>query len=55
MAAMGGASMDLVPRQPAVVAVTPASLEGIVEELGAYHAYFAPCFHYQAQRQWSAV
>jgi SRSO17 transposase len=47
--------VDLVPSQPAVLTVTPASLEGIVEELAAYHAYFAPCFHYQAQRQWSAV
>ncbi len=47
--------VDLVPSQPAVVTVSPASLAGIVEELAAYHAYFAPCFHYQAQRQWSEV
>src|SRR5712692_11781039 len=47
--------VDLVSQQPGVVMVTPASLEGIVEELAAYHAYFRPCFHYQAQRQWSEV
>jgi SRSO17 transposase len=47
--------VDLVPRQPAVLTVTPSSLDGIVEELAAYHASFAPCFHYRAQRQWSAV
>jgi len=49
------AVVDLVPSQPAVLTVTPAHLDGIVEELAAYHAYFAPCFHYQAQRQWSEV
>ena len=47
--------IDLVPRQPAVVTVTPASLEGLVEELAAYHAYFAPCLRYQAQQRWSEV
>src|SRR5712692_5756461 len=47
--------VDLVSQQPGVVMVTPASLEGIVEELAAYHAYFRPSFHYQAQRQWSEV
>ena len=49
------AVVDLVPSQPAVLTVTPSSLDGIVDELAAYHAYFAPCFHYQAQRQWSEV
>src|SRR5260221_13087929 len=49
------AVVDLVPSQPAVLTVPPASLDGIVEELAAYHASFAPCFHYQAQRQWSEV
>ena len=43
-----GAYVDLVPQQPAVLTVTPSSLEGIVEELATYHAAFAPCFHYQA-------
>jgi hypothetical protein len=47
--------VDLVAQQPGVVTVTPASLDGIVEELAAYHAYFTPCFHYQTQRQWSEV
>lgn len=47
--------LDLAPSQPAVLTGTAAGLEGIVEELAAYHAHFAPCFHYQAQRQWSAV
>ena len=55
MVAMGGAVVDLVLGQPAVLTVTPARLEGIVEELAAYHAAFAPCFHYQAQRVWSDV
>src|SRR5271165_453835 len=55
MVGTDGAEVDLVPRQPAVLTVTPASVEGIVAELGAYQAYFAPCFHYQAQRQWSEV
>ena len=50
-----GSVVDLVPSQPAVLTATPASLEGIVEDLAAYHAYFASCFHYQAQRQWSEV
>ncbi len=49
------AVVDLVSRQPAVLTVSPASLEGIVAELAAYHASFAPCFPYQAQRQWSEV
>jgi len=49
------AVVDVVPRQPAVLTVSPSSLDGLVAELGAYHAYFAPCFHYQAQRQWSEV
>jgi len=49
------AVVDLVPSQPAVLTVTPSSLDGIVEELAAYHASFARCFPYQAQRQWSAV
>jgi SRSO17 transposase len=49
------AIVDVVPTQPAVLTVTPAQLDGIVEELAAYHAAFAPCFHYQAQRQWSEV
>jgi len=55
MVVTAGAVVDLVPSQPAVLTVTPASLEGIVEELAAYHAAFAPCFPYQAQRVWSEV
>jgi hypothetical protein len=39
------AAVDLVLSQPAVLTVTPGSLDGIVEELAAYHAAFAPCFH----------
>jgi SRSO17 transposase len=47
--------VDLVPTQPGLVMVQPASLEGIADALAAYHAHFAPCFHYAAQRQWSEV
>jgi SRSO17 transposase len=49
------AAVDLVLSQPAVLTVTPSSLDGIMEELAAYHAAFAACFHYQAQRYWSEV
>jgi SRSO17 transposase len=55
MAPAETAAMDVVPSQPAVLAVTPGQLEGIAEELAAYHGYFAPCFHYGAQQQWSGV
>src|ERR1019366_10243534 len=47
--------VDLVLSQPAVLTVTPASLEGIVEELAAYHASFAPCFPHPTQQRWSEV
>jgi SRSO17 transposase len=47
--------VDLVPTQPGVVTVQPASLEGIADALAAYHASFASCFHYASQRQWSEV
>jgi SRSO17 transposase len=47
--------IDLVRSQPPVLTVDAASLEGIVEELVAYHGCFAPCWHYQAQRQWSEL
>jgi SRSO17 transposase len=47
--------VDVTPRQPAVLVVTPASLSGIAEELAAYHAAFAPCFPQPTQQRWSEV
>jgi SRSO17 transposase len=44
--------MDLVEAQPPVQTVSPASVEGIVDELGAYHAAFASCFKYSGQARW---
>jgi SRSO17 transposase len=52
---METAMVDLVGRQPPVLTLTLAQMEGIVEELAAYHAHFAPCFGYAAHRQWSEL
>ncbi len=43
---------DLVVSQPAVLTLTPASVVGILEELGAYHAAFAAHFKYAGQQRW---
>ena len=55
MVSGSAAIVDLVQRQPPVLTVTPASTAGVVEELAAYHAAFAPCFAYRTQQRWSEV
>lgn len=42
--------IDLTPELPAVIRVTPADLSGVLEELAAYHAQFAPRFKRREQR-----
>lgn len=40
---------------PTPLALTPQDLTGIVEELAAYHAHFAPLFQRREQREWAGV
>jgi len=47
--------VDLTPVAPPVRALTAADLDGLVEELVAYHAHFAPLFQRREQRAWAAV
>ncbi len=42
--------IDLTPELPAVVTLTPADVGGVLEELAAYHAQFAPLFRRPEQR-----
>lgn len=49
------APVDLTPVLPAVRTLTAADLDGLVEELAAYHAHFAPLFQRRQQRGWAAV
>lgn len=42
--------IDLTPEMPAVTTLTPADVSGILEELAAYHAQFAPLFRRPEQR-----
>ncbi len=49
------APVDLMPLLPAVRTLTAADLDGVVEELAAYHAHFAPLFQRRQQRGWAAV
>jgi SRSO17 transposase len=46
---------DLTGRLSPDLHLRSADLEGIVEELAAYHARFAPCFVRQEQRTWAEV
>src|SRR3954447_10308551 len=46
---------DLADALPTPLALTPQDLTGIVEELAAYHAYFAPLFQRREQREWAGV
>jgi SRSO17 transposase len=49
------APLDLLPALPPVRTLTAADLEGLVEELAAYHEHFAPLFRRREQRGWAAV
>ncbi len=55
MTATAIAPVDLTSGAPAVRTLTAAELEGLVEELAAYHAHFAPLFQRREQRAWAAV
>src|SRR5215218_6733624 len=46
---------DVTDELPAPVALAPRDLAGLAEELGAYHAHFAPLFRRREQRAWAAV
>ena len=46
---------DVVDELPAPLTRTPQDLAGLVEELAAYHAHFAPLFQRREQRAWAAV
>jgi SRSO17 transposase len=49
------APVDLTPVIPAARTLTAADLDGLVEELAAYHAHFAPLFQRRQQRGWAQV
>src|SRR5918997_5177974 len=55
MAAPAVAPLDLTAAAPTARTLTAADLDGVVEELGAYHARFAPLFQRREQRAWAAV
>jgi SRSO17 transposase len=55
MAAPAVAPVDLTAAVPTARTLTAADLDGLVEELGAYHAHFAPLFQRREQRAWAAV
>src|SRR4051794_4896165 len=46
---------DLTDALPTPLALTPQDLAGVVEELAAYHAHFAPLFQRREQREWARV
>jgi len=47
--------VDLTPVAPPVRTLTAADLDGLAEELAAYHAHFAPLFRRPEQRVWAGV
>src|SRR3954464_6398461 len=47
--------VDLTPAPPAARTLVAADLDGIVAELAAYHAHFAPLFRRPEQRAWAQV
>ena len=49
------APVDVTAAIPAARTLTAADLDGLVEELTAYHAPFAPLFQRREQRAWAAV
>lgn len=52
---MPAAPIDLTPVVPVARTLTVSELAGVVEELGAYHAHFAPLFRRPEQRAWAEV
>ena len=46
---------DLGSELPLARTLTVADVTGLVEELAAYHAHFAPCFRRSEQRGWAEV
>jgi SRSO17 transposase len=55
MAVDGVNPTDLTGGAPRVLSVELDNLAGVVEELGAYHAQFAPLFTRREQRGWAEV
>src|SRR5215213_1303016 len=55
MVVTGTAPLDLTATIPPVRLLTAADLDGVAEELAAYHAHFAPLFQRREQRAWAAV
>lgn len=55
MSTAAAAPVDLTAALPAVRTLTAADLDGLVEELAAYHAHFAPLFQRRQQRGWAAL
>ena len=52
---MAAAPLDLTAEVPVARTLTVADLDGLVEELAAYHAHFAPLFRRREQRAWAAL
>jgi SRSO17 transposase len=50
-----GVFEDLADALPTPLALTPQDLAGVVAELAAYHARFAPLFQRREQREWARV
>ena len=50
MAAPAAVVADLTAEVPVARTRTVADLDGLVDELAAYHAHFAPCFARRDQR-----
>ena len=55
MVAAAVAPLDLTATAPPVRLLTAADLDGVAEELAAYHAHFAPLFQRREQRAWAAI
>src|SRR5918999_54124 len=55
MVAAAVAPLDLTATTPPVRLLTAADLAGVVAELAAYHAHFAPLFQRREQRAWAEV
>ena len=52
MATPAAVMADLTDAVPSARTLTGADLDGLVDELTAYHAHFAPCFARRDQRAW---
>ncbi len=55
MSATAVAPVDLTAAVPTARTLTAADLDGLAEELVAYHAHFAPLLRRREQRAWAAV